>query len=184
MQRILEYIELSSSNMGTYSQRLLSFVLSAGSELDNFFKELCTNKGKRLCIKDYYADFLAKYQQITQQKLAIVDNTIKLQPYKGWNQANPATSLMAWENYNLSKHNRVTEYHRASLDTAINLLGMLFILEMYEFESIYIADKECDNSFPKNESKLFILEGHAQRIRPSKTKLDVYDDDDGTHYTN
>lgn len=183
--KILEYVELSNSNMKTYSQRILSLVLNIGSEIDNFFKTLSTNTGsKRLCINDYYSGTIAKYPQITSQKVIINDYGIQLEPFKGWNGTTPAISLSAWNNYNLSKHDRVNEYQKASLETAINLLAILFVLEMYEFENIYMSDNDCDNSYPDEGSKLFELEGHSQRIRPSKTKLDVYDDDDGTHYTN
>ena len=176
----LNYVELISSNFSTISLKYIYMLLSIGAELDNFFKALCNLSGRKT-IADYIGPVMLKYTYITNQIVKIKNTNICITPYLGWNTESPSQSLSFWENYNNVKHDRILNFSMASLETVINALAGLFILEMYMLNDIYINDKIIMQNIPEEESKLFSLQNWDIHIRTSCLKSDnnIYDDDTG-----
>lgn len=157
----LKYVELNPVNYNTYSIEFANQLISIGSELDVFFKVVSNlNSGSRPNIADYYKEVTKKFPNIKNQEVIIKDKReIKIKPFENWEELRAGQSLEWWDAYNNIKHNRVENIEKANLKNAFNILGALFILEMYLFKEIY--DKSIDKStkldVPKESSNLFRL---------------------------
>lgn len=93
----LNYVEFDLLNFNTYSNKFAKLLLQIGSEMDNVLREVCNCLG-RTNIEDYANYILNKYPSITDQKIKTSNKTIILQPFRGWNIAQPSQSLLLWEN--------------------------------------------------------------------------------------
>lgn len=177
-QKTTTYVELDTQNNATFSNAFLKLLLGIGSEIDNVYKEICGITG-RTDMNVYAPQILQKYPGITTQKAGVKNMTIQLVPFRGWNLAQPSQSLSFWDAYNRVKHDRISNYQKASLQNTLNALAGLFILEMYRMNELYFIDIDAYNSFPDHESDLFIMDSWEQHFRTSKLKYpySVIDDE-------
>lgn len=172
---------LDNENLNTFSSIYLKLILEIGSEVDNIFREICGLSG-RVDISDYAAPVFSKYPAIVNQFVSVNDSSICISPFSGWNTAQPSQSLSFWNNYNSIKHDRITNYKKASLETTINALAGLFILLMYRIDELYKKEPNAVFNYPhERESKLFYLNDWGQRFRSDKIKSNypIFDDSDG-----
>lgn len=157
----LKYVELDSENYDTYSIDFANQLNSIGSELDVFFKVVSKFKlDDRKTIADYYDEINKFYPNIKNQEIVICDKrNIKIKPFELWNGECTAQSLEWWVAYNNIKHGRVINMRDANLKNVLNILGALFILEMYLFKDIHdnlSGESKCLD-VPEEGSKLFVL---------------------------
>lgn len=164
----LNFVELDYENYNVYSIEFANQLNSIGSELDLFFK-VASKFGldERKDISDYYKKINEYYPDIKNQEIIIVDKkNMKIKPFEFWSKNKPSQSLKWWEAYNNVKHGRVLNKKEANLENVLNILGALFILEMYLFKDIY--DNSSDNDkkldIPKDSSELFNLENWETRF--------------------
>lgn len=180
----LDYVELNTNNYATTSIMFSKLLLSIGAEIDNVFRE-CSGLTGRSNIGDYYKFIIKRYPQIVNQHVKVKDTAIVLKPYDGWNESKPAQSLLFWEKYNELKHDRVLNAQNASLETVLNALAGLFVMELYRFDDIYKTHGDTFTNIPNDEfkSKLFVLNAWDKKMRFSKVKLDysLYDEESGIH---
>lgn len=180
----LDYVELNTNNYATTSIMFSKLLLSIGAEIDNVFRE-CSGLTGRSNIGDYYKFIIKRYPQIVNQQVKVKDTAIVLKPYDGWNESKPAQSLLFWEKYNELKHDRVLNAQNASLETVLNALAGLFVMELYRFDDIYKTHGDTFTNIPNDgfESKLFVLNAWDKKMRFSKVKLDysLYDEESGIH---
>lgn len=180
----LDYVELNTNNYATTSIMFSKLLLSIGAEIDNVFRE-CSGLTGRSNIGDYYKFIIKRYPQIVNQQVKVKDTAIVLKPYDGWNESKPAQSLLFWEKYNELKHDRVLNAQNASLETVLNALAGLFVMELYRFYDIYKTHSDTFTNIPNDgfESKLFVLNAWDKKMRFSKVKLDysLYDEESGIH---
>lgn len=180
----LDYVELNTNNYATTSIVFSKLLLSIGAEIDNVFRE-CSGLSGRSSIEHYYNFIINKYPAIVNQQVKVKDTTIVLKPYDGWNGSQPAQSLNFWQKYNELKHDRVLNAQNASLETVLNALASLFVMELYRFDDIYRTHGDTFTNMPNDEleSKLFVLNAWDIKMRTSKVKLDysLYDEESGTY---
>lgn len=175
----IEYVEVDTSNMQTFSMRYEKILIEVGAELDTTFKMACNLTGRKTIV-DYAPIILNKYPDIIQQSVTVLGTKVKLQPYQGWNSTQASQSLMAWKGYNLVKHDRISNYRNATLENAVNLLAALFILLMYEYDQLYKGGN-MDCNIPEDESGIFILDSWEQHIKTSNiySEYSIFDDETG-----
>lgn len=169
----LDYVELITNNYATTSIVFSKLLLSIGAEIDNVFRE-CSGLTGRSNIEHYYNFIINRYPEIVNQQVKVKDTTIVLKPYEGWNESQPARSLFFLQKYNELKHDRVLNAQNASLETVLNALAGLFVIELYRFDDIYGTNGDTFTNMPNDdlESKLFVLNAWDIKLRPSKVKLD------------
>lgn len=142
----LRFVELSSDNFKTYSIEFDNLIKSIGSELDVFLKVACDfNLDDRKNMSDYYREIISKYPNIKQQVVKINNKDLEILPFKNWKESEPSKSLEWWKAYNNLKHARVLNFKEANLENTLNLLGALYILEMYFLKTVY------ENTFEKEK---------------------------------
>jgi len=54
-------------------------------------------------------------------------------PFSGWNAAQPTQSLSWYAAYNAAKHDRVSNFHKATLRSALDSMAALFVLLVAQF---------------------------------------------------
>lgn len=139
----LRFVELSSENFKTYSIEFDNLIISIGSELDVFFKVACNfNLDDRKKMNDYYKEIMSKYPCIKQQVIKIDNKNLEITPFKDWEESEPSKSLEWWQAYNDIKHARVLNFKEANLENTLNLLGALYILEIYFLKEVYEDTQE------------------------------------------
>ena len=173
------YVEIDQANFKTYSSMYLKLLLEIGSEVENVLKEMCNTTG-RTTITDYAQQVLQRHPNIINQVVQVKDKSISIIPFAGWNTTQPSKSLGFWNAYNDVKHDRISNYQKATLENVICALAGLFLLEMYRINEIYAVDTDAFQNFPDDEeSKLFILSQWEGHLRTSKIKspYPCFDDD-------
>lgn len=177
---IMDYIELVPENYSVYSIKLMQLLLSIGSEFEAVLKEICsTTEKSRTSMMDYAPVIFRRYPKLLLQKICVVNKSITLAPFAGWNLEQPAKSLEFWNAYNDVKHHRTERYSKASFGAVLNALAALFTLNMYRLHEIYMSCDNLPRSVPEEESRLFYPENWTRHIRTSVLKFPyrVYDDD-------
>lgn len=164
------YVELDSRNLNTFSNEFAQLLHSVGAELDNFFKVYCGyNLTDRKTIADYAAFIFSSYPEIKEQKMKVIDSDIELQPFKDWDQSQPAQSLSWWKAFDQIKHNRYGNFEKANLDNLINTLSALFLLEMKCFQRFSTKNAtgvSTEPDVPSRQSELFVLESWSFQYIP------------------
>lgn len=147
----IEYVELSENNFNTFSNRYIMMIQSIGAELDMMFKEFCGFTANQGSMK-YYADYILENNpDIINQKIRIRDYDIELQPFKNWDVDNK-NSLQWWTAFTSIKHNRYDQLKQATQKNVLDILGALYLMEMYCLKEI-----KKDNSGLDLYSELFFL---------------------------
>lgn len=140
---IAETIELDEANFRTYGPRILQLILAAGSELDVSLKDLARviapdslAEEKNQRNMGHYKIFLCDcmQEQITTARVKILRSELSFAPWEVLSEG-PNVALPWWSSYNNVKHNRSECYKEATLETALNLLAALFVVDAYLLEA-------------------------------------------------
>lgn len=149
-----DYIHFSDKNLDVYSVKLANFILRANVECESLLKELFKTT-------DYYESLSEK------DKKKKLDNSTFVQVNKEYNllekkvfiaserfffeekYSEPFTPFKYNKNnrdlhkiYNSIKHDRVNNLHKADLETAINVLAVMFILNLYFYPELVYRDQD------------------------------------------
>lgn len=152
----LEYVELSTDNFSTYSNKFAALIRSIGSELDVFFKVYCDIPADAIKnIADYAQIIFIKYSNIVNEEVRIKGTDIVLRPFEGWDKDRAKQSLLWWESYDNVKHSRVACFDQASLKNCIYALAALYLIENKGFLEILKDTNEVD--IMNEPSQLFAI---------------------------
>lgn len=160
----LNYVELDWENAGAFSNEYALLLQSIGAELDNFFKVYCGfSSNDRKNINDYCSFVINDYADIVNQKIQVMEHDMVFKPYQGWNETNPAQSLLFWDGFCKIKHSRYANIKMANQKNVLYALGALYLLEM-KYLSKIAGSKEPD--VPNKKSELFELVDWTYRFIP------------------
>ena len=131
-RRLGEYVELNDANLSTFSIRLYELLLRACTEFESLCKELLVERRYRkkppnMNIDDYKTlqgpwDFESKSVGV----LRWMREPCYVDPFHKWSTAKPP--LPWYDAYNAVKHNRHTEFRKASLKNVRNAIAGQFAL--------------------------------------------------------
>lgn len=154
----IDYVEISKDNKDTYSNEYAYMLQAIGGELDIFFKEYCGFPlTDRKSIADYEKEVIIRFPDIKTQEIEIILNKDVRKPFEHWTSDRPAQSLFWWQAYDHIKHNRADNIKEASQNNVLNILGVLFLLEMKFLDEISKASGVPN--IPNEKSDLFDLPG-------------------------
>lgn len=135
---ILEYIELDTINMKTYSLKIYKLFLSICTEIENNLKGiLYANNykvGKKLNMKDDYFK-LGKILKLSEYEVNIdLSNEKKIiKPFINWKGKENYIPLEWYKAYNKLKHNRSKNIREANLNNLIQAFCALYIILYSQF---------------------------------------------------
>lgn len=155
-----DYIHFSENNLDVYSVKLANFILRANVECESLLKELYKKtkhfnslseaKQSKALENSTYREVNAVYK-LDKKKIYIASEIFYFQE----KYSEPFIPFVYKKNkkdpiqiYNAIKHDKVNNLEKADLETAINMLGTLFILNSYFFPEL--IQKEQDD-----RSKIF-----------------------------
>ena len=155
-----DYIHFSENNLDVYSVKLANFILRANVESESLLKELfkrtehykgLTQKEKNLELENNTYTEVNEVYKLEKKTIYIASEIFYFQdkysepfiPFKYKKNGKDSHKI-----YNAMKHDKVNNFKKADLETAINMLGTLFILNSCFFPEL--IQKEQDD-----RSKIF-----------------------------
>lgn len=128
LSAFLHTVNYSEQNRRGTFPRLANIIVDAGSIVDTILREEFEETSKRkaaLNIIDYHARYEERLKLSSGRLLLYQYPPQYIEPFRDWSQK-PSGKLTWWNDYNELKHNRISEYQRATLSTAVNTMGALF----------------------------------------------------------
>ncbi len=126
------YIEFCNENFDCFSIEIARVLLAAASEVDVVCKQLCRkiNPASRADkIHAYRNQVKAAFPSIPRFKVLLPRFGLTLRPWDEWKKSEGVPFW--WTAYNKVKHERHSEFHRASLKNALNAVSGLFVMVLY-----------------------------------------------------
>jgi hypothetical protein len=153
----LKYVPLTPNHYKVWSFQLANLLNNTGSSVDSFFKNaiLCPSLDNYDDINTIRANVrqhnMTTYRKIFNSRYHLSDKNIfemktftTICPYYNWNNNSP---LQWWSDYTSIKHNRFLHNEKATLKSTLEALGGLFILFLYQKETIpVLVDRNIINS--------------------------------------
>lgn len=140
---ISEVVELCEGNFSSYGPKILQLILSTGGELDAALKsyraavdssvtEGSDGKANMRNHKQLLCDSFK--EGFATARVKILHSSVVLEPWSPLAEGEDA-KLPWWTEYNNVKHDRSQNYSNATLETALNLLAALFVVDAYLLEA-------------------------------------------------
>ena len=132
-KQISRFIDFSDENLKTYSIELTRILLSACSELDVIFKDICFLIDPLLKpqkINDYRMIIRENLPEIINEKVSVGFHFFNVQPLEIWKDDE---TPKWWKMHNKVKHERNTYFKEANLENARNAICALFICVNYYY---------------------------------------------------
>jgi hypothetical protein len=129
------YVEFDKQNFKCFSIEIARILIAAGAEVDVVCRQMCRAKNPNSeadNIREYRDEITLAIPQIPDFQVLVPRFGLTLQPWNEWRSN--ARAPLWWTAYNMIKHHRDSEYHRASLKNALNAVAGLFVVVLYLYE--------------------------------------------------
>jgi hypothetical protein len=154
LTKTTRFVEFNEENFKTYSVEFARILLSASSEVEVLFKELCSiikhnespEKIKNMNMKSLQEIITTKYPKFYTIEVLIPQYDIVRKPWKEW-APNSDRIPQWWNSYNNVKHYRGEHYSEANLENAIDSVAALFAVVLYFLREK--DNKDFPTPFPK-----------------------------------
>lgn len=133
------YVEPNHLGLQSFGHKSRELLILAATEVENYWQRhtreagLVGNRGRSLNTTDYVRLkdplFLAEYEVTLKPYSSVA----QIRPFAGWSAQNPTQSLLWYDAYNKTKHNRETHFHEASLQRCIEAVCAAIILFSVRF---------------------------------------------------
>ncbi len=126
------FVNPTEAHLTVYSLRFYELLIRASTEFESICKDkieeytLSTKKREDLNIKDYH--LLNAHQENKPSRISIgyiFSEPLFVKPLENWSTSH---SLDWYQDYNSVKHNRVKDFHLASLQNVLKSIAALFII--------------------------------------------------------
>ncbi|MDN7653964.1 hypothetical protein QZM62_10965 [Burkholderia multivorans] len=126
LDEILLYIEPSEAGLQTYGHKTRELLILACTEVENCWvqylalagqatNKASTNQYVKLHAPLHLSDYEVSYP--------LFNDSLIVRPFATWDAANPTTSLLWYDAYNRTKHNRTTYFHLATLENCLHAVA-------------------------------------------------------------
>lgn len=155
---ILNTVYPSSSNLKTFGHQIKNLLvlscIEVEAQLKGVYKANEINSKRNYSTRDYIK--LKEPMQLHKYsvKLPLYPELKSFEPFKKWNLNIGATKSLKWyDNYNAVKHNNETEFHRATLESAIaSLCAVVVLLKAQYGNDIPFWREEIGSYFEVSEN--------------------------------
>jgi hypothetical protein len=112
LDNLLLYMEPSKSGLESYSYKSRELLILSCTELENQWRAILSKsnvqpKNKRDYTTNDYVDLITKtHLHEFSVKLKNITYKAELKPFANWNPTNPTQSLVWYDSYNKTKHDR------------------------------------------------------------------------------
>ncbi|KSU17648.1 hypothetical protein [Lactococcus lactis] len=184
-----DYIHFSENNLDVYSVKLANFILRANVESESLLKELfkrtehykgLTKKEKNLELENNTYTEVNEVYKLDKKTIYIASEIFYFQdkysepfiPFKYKKNGKDSHKI-----YNSIKHDKVNNLKKADLETAINMLGTLFVLNLCFYpELAYKEDNERSKIFRGRKAFIepLFLSGISEIDKLDKDEVEEY----------
>ena|SRR5208283_2927614 len=135
LDEISRYIEFDEKNFDCFSIEIARVLLTSAAEVDVVCKQICKSinpKSKADNINRYRGEILPVFPGIPQFQIILPRFGLALTPWDEWEKLDGVPFW--WTAYNKVKHQRDSEYHRATLKNVLNSVAGLFVMVLYLYK--------------------------------------------------
>lgn len=147
LERILLVVHPDKGTLSTYGYEIRNLLILACTECEAQWRSVLSANGHSASKKDYNtADFVR-----LAQPMKLRDYVIKFarypwlgdfQPFEHWSIQSPTKSMIWYDAYNASKHDRITNLHESTLANAMMALGACWLMLITQFGGPVMGDHE------------------------------------------
>ena len=129
LDELFLYIEPSPASLSTYSHKTRELLILACTEVENAWKRYmgeanaAPGNGRDYTTNDYVKLLGPLYLNEFQLALKAFPAVAASRPFYGWTSAQPTKSLVWYDGYNLTKHDRRTHFDKATLKNCVDAVG-------------------------------------------------------------
>jgi hypothetical protein len=117
----LDFIPFIDTNLEVISPKFIPIIMESCSMIDSIFRKLAGDKSIRSNLKKYAETFEPHIELESDVTLFLSAPIRPLTPFKAWRSTTPTW----WIAYNSLKHDRLHNYHHASIPNAVLALAGL-----------------------------------------------------------
>jgi hypothetical protein len=134
---VFHYIEPNERNASAYGHETRQLLMIAAMEVESSWKAVLAANNypgpERLTTKDYVA--LAEPMRLREWRIALSSHPAmpELVPFSSWDASKPTESLSWYSAYNAVKHDRESNFSRATLREAITSVAAAYIMVFAQF---------------------------------------------------
>jgi len=156
LKKLGEYVEFSSENLSTYSQRIALLLMSAAQECDVLLKQLCKDSTSEN-EENYRKRIPELYPNFTSRRSIIRGTELSFEPFSPWSKPSAETPNW-WTSNNKTKHHRHTHFERANLDSLLNAVSAVLICNLYFYHM-----ENCLSEIEKS-TELLLVDGTVEAV--------------------
>lgn len=172
LDEIFLYVEPDISSLNTYSHKTRELLILACTEVENFWQYYMVQANqspinRNFNTKDYVKLFDKLHLKDFEFTLKTYSNIPSIIPFKNWNKNAPTASLVWYDAYNKTKHDRDNHFSKATLINCINAVVANLVLHcvkfspfpMFEQTNIFssLINQHFDAKFTNCDTKTFYL---------------------------
>lgn len=139
LDEIFLYIEPDSSSLNTYSHKTRELLILACTEVENFWQYYMTQaaarpqNGRNFTTMDYVKLVDKLHLKDFEFSLKTYSTIASIRPFENWNSAASTASLLWYDAYNKTKHDRDTHFGKATLINCINAVVANLVMHCVKF---------------------------------------------------
>jgi len=137
LDELFLFIEPCKGSLNVYSHKTRELLILACTELENFWQNYMpkskNGKSDRFTTKDYVKLLDRLFLADFEFTINTHDALPSFRPFEKWTAANPTSSLIWYDSYNKTKHNRQTHFSSATLENCINAVIACLIMHCVRY---------------------------------------------------
>jgi hypothetical protein len=144
---ILEYIEPNGPGLDAFSHKTRELLILACTEVENQWMALLKKgnstpiNGRMFTTQDYVKLNSVAFLNEFNIEMRNYNTVNVLKPFDHWESTNPTTSLIWYDAYNKTKHDRDNEFSSASLKNVLDAVAANIILFCVRFSPISLLNE-------------------------------------------
>lgn len=133
LDEILLYIEPTQAGLQSYGHKSRELLILACTEVENLWvqymriagvepngRSFNTNDYVRLLVPLNLADYVVRFK--------LINNSDLVSPFSGWNPKSPTKSLIWYDAYNKTKHDREMHFAEATLTNCLHAISAVIVM--------------------------------------------------------
>jgi hypothetical protein len=133
LDELLHFVEPTANSLGTYSHKSRELLVLSCMEVENYWNSYLNAAGVQRPRSGYSTNqyvkllntlFLDEYEISLPRYLSVPAT----RPFQGWSFTDPTKSLLWYDAYNKTKHNRASHFDEATLSNCISAVAANLVL--------------------------------------------------------
>ncbi len=138
LNQLFETISCDETNYDTFGYEIRNLLLLACMEVESAWNGILTansytSKSGQNTTVDYFKLCAPLYLKDYEVVFKLYPNIKPIRPFINWEQANPTKSLLWYDNYNKTKHDRESNINLATFESTINSIAAVIIMLFAQF---------------------------------------------------